>query len=268
MIMDELWVVGRINLAGVVVAARAHKAIVSIKVEGVKKRIVLWAETDAIPVAVIASHALKASNEFQASPSNTDIVRNPSVAVAATTYDLFLRFHCPLPGKAFRINLELAQFNIVFGATVTAATTDWSVTPVFATSNNQTQYIIVANRVSALPNKSYRNAEKVALFNAVQWSTVLTSIQLGKDGLSAIQAAQLEDISNDRLRGLATNGTSVATRTLPILDPATAADVFALLYNLSEGSGDVVIQAGSAQTYSAVIFSRAAEAKDVQLEVA
>lgn len=262
-VLKEIRLDGRINLTGTVTAARFHKAITSLKVLS-SAGSVFEAIQDAIPIGAVASYALKEDNFYEVSPSNTDVVRNPSVAAAATNYDASYRFHAPLPGDKFSVLLDLAAFTAAFGA-VTAATSDWTLYATWTEYKpGMGQYMMLVDRVASFTNKQYRNAVKAALFNATEWASVASAIKLGSP-LSASQISQNEDLANDQLRGLATNGTSTSTRTLPILDPATAADVFALL-EVFDKPGDISIQVSSAQTASIIVYTQAGKLDLVKIE--
>jgi hypothetical protein len=263
-VIEEIRLDARINLAGVVVAARFHKAINSIKVVS-DKGSVLEALQDAIPTGVLATHALKEDNYYEVSPSNTDIVRNPSVAAAATNYDASYRFHAPLPGSRFTVLVDIAAMITAFGATVTGATTDWSVYVKWTDYKpGMGQYMILIDRVTNFTNKKYKNVVKAALFNANEWNSVLGTVKIGK-ALANPQISMNEDLANDQLRGLSTNGVSVATRTLPVLDPATAADVFCLM-DVLDDPGEVEIQPTSAQSMSAVLYTMAGRLELLKVE--
>lgn len=254
-VLQEIRLDARVNLAGVVTAARFHKALKSIKAVS-DRGAVLEVIQDAIPATVLASHALKEDNFFEVSPSNTDVVRNPSVAAAATNYDASYRFHAPLPGSKFTVLVDIDAMVTAFGAGVTGATTDWAVYAQWCDfTPNMSQYLILGDRVTNFTNKQYRNVAKAALFNANEWGGVVNAIKIGR-ALSQSQIGMNEDLANDQLRGLSTNGASTSTRTLPVLDPATAADVFCLMDTLDE-PGDISVQTSSAQAMSAVIFTQA-----------
>jgi hypothetical protein len=254
-VLQQIWIQGRINLAGAVVAARFHKAIKAIKVNGPNGQ-VLTAITDAIPNLCLASHALKEDNFYEVAPRNTDIVRNPSVAAVATNYDAIFKIHAPLPGDQFTVSIELNDMISAFGAGVTGATTDWTIIAVWTSPEPAArQYMILADWNSASTvSKKYQNVSKCALFAAAEFTTFTTAVKLGKD-LTNPQIQQNEDVSNDNLRGLSADGVSTATRTLPVLDPATAADEFALIERL-DVPGEVVLQASTGTAFSAILFTR------------
>jgi hypothetical protein len=249
--LQELRVDCRISLTGTAAGSvLLHKIFNTIKVVS-EQGSVMTVENDAIPMAVVASHAFREDDVFEASPSNTDIVRNPAITAAATNYDGSYRFHAPLPGTKFNVAIDLNAF-VAAVTWATAATFDITVSAVWAPLKGQSQYLILGNRVSALTSKKYRGVSKVLIANATEWSTVLSAIKMGS-ALSAPQIGINEDISNDQLRGLAVDGTGT-TRTLPIKDPATAATVYVMTRELDE-PGDVSIETSSAQTFSAVVFT-------------
>jgi hypothetical protein len=264
-VLQAITVQGRINLAGAVVAARFHKAIKSLTVKGSNGN-VLSALTDALPNTCLASHALKEDNHFEVTPRNTDIVRNPSVAAVATNYDGIYKIHAPLPGDQFTVLLELNDMISTFGAGVTGATTDWTVIATWCTPEpGMRQYMILGDwNSNQTTTKKYSNVSKVAIFAAAEFTTFVSALKAGKD-LTNPQILQNEDSSNDNLRGLAVDGTSTATRTLPIKDPATAADEFCVIERL-EDPGDVVIQESTGTAFSAVIFTRAGSIEEVKTE--
>jgi hypothetical protein len=263
--LQGLRIDARINETGITAGSgRIHKAIQSIKVVS-DTGIVMEGIQDALPMAAVLSQALKEDRFYDATPGNTDVVRDPVIADPATNYDLVLNFHAPLPGKKFSVQLNINALNaIILGTgTLTAVTSDWLVTPIWMASIGQPQYMILADRQSALSLKKYKLASKVGLFNATEWSTILNAIKLGET-LTAAQISVLADQSNDYLRGLATSGTGTATRTLPVLDPGTAANIFSLIYWM-DIPGDVELTMSSAQTFSAVIFTKAGRLEDVQV---
>jgi hypothetical protein len=123
---------------------------------------------------------------------------------------------------------------------------------------------MLGDQQSAQSNKKYNAASKVALFNATEWSTVLSTLKFGNEGMSPAQISILTDRTNDYLRGLATNGTGTATRTLPVLSPGTAANIYSLIYWLDE-PGMVEIQGNTALTFYTLVMTKAAKLADVQV---
>jgi hypothetical protein len=243
---------------------RFHKIIKEIKVVG-DNGSVMDVIQDSVPITAVASQAMKEDRFYSVTPGTTDVVRNPIVAAAATDYDATYNFHTPLPGKKFNVRVDLESALVAWpGATaMTALTFDMVVTAIWMASIGQPQYMILGDRVSNITEKKYQNASKVALFNANEWASVLSAVKLGET-LSNAQVGINEDLANDKLRGLAADGTGTATRTLPILDPATGADVYALI-NTMDKPGDIDIKANASQTLSAIVFTQAGRVEDANV---
>jgi hypothetical protein len=256
---------GRVNQTGISSGTgRMHKAIKTIKVIS-DMGSVMEAIQDAIPMGTVVSQALKEDKYYDATPGNTDVCRDPVVVAAATNYDATFNIHAPLPGSKFSVQLNLEAYNAAFPGTGTmsAATSDWQVTAIWAESQGQPQYMILMDYVSALSLKKYKDASKVALFKATEWSTVMNALKLGQE-ISQAQISILADQSNDYLRGLAADGSGTATRTLPVLDPGTGANVFSLIYWL-DTPGAIEVATASAQTFFAIIYTKSAKLADVQV---
>jgi hypothetical protein len=187
-------------------------------------------------------------------------MRNPAVVTNATNYDFTANIHAPLPGTRFSVQISCDAFTTAWPGTtpITTAAFDIQVTAVWAKNMGQPQYMVLGDMQSAISNKKYMEVSKFGIFNATEWSTIIATLKAGNEGLSPAQISMLADQSNDYLRGLATNGTGTATRTLPVLDPGTNANVFSLLYWL-DNPGMLEIQATAAQTFFAVIWTKAAK---------
>jgi hypothetical protein len=262
--LQGLRIDARINTGGLTVGtARFHKCFKEIKVLS-EAGVVMHLLQDAIPMATVLSQAFKEDQFYDATPGNTDVMRNPAVVTNGNNYDFTANIHSPVPGTRFSVQISIDAFTTAFPGTVAITTVafDIQVTAIWAKNLGQPQYMILGDMQAAISTKKYLEVSKFGLFNATEWSTIMATLKAGMEGMSPAQISMLADQSNDYLRGLATNGTGTATRTLPVLDPGTNANVFSLLYWL-DNPGMLELQATAAQTFFAIIWTKAAKLASV-----
>lgn len=242
-------VFARLNISGTPGAAvRFHKLFKSFKLSG--KEVSLEALEDAIPMTAVASHGMREDNNFEAAPGTTDIVRNPSVAAAATDYDFVWDCHIPAAGQEFVFSVDMdAVVNQISWAT--GASFDIVAIPTWTNYRGFTQYSISGKQHNSVSEKSFSNVDKIVLGNDANWTTLMGAIDLG-ESLTSEQVAILEDMTNDNFRGLAADSTGT-TRTLPLADPADAAAIYLLAKEL-EKTGSAKLDLNTASTFLSVVF--------------
>jgi hypothetical protein len=230
-------------------AAYFHKLFKEIKLRG-KAGTMLTALEDAIPMTAVLSHAKREDNHYEAAPGTTDIVRNPSMAAAATDYDCVLDFHCPAPGTEFVLSVEMKKIVDVL-TWATGAAFDIIATAKWTTYRGQKQYAIQGNVHSSVTEKQFNGVIGAALCADAEWTTLLGSMKIG-EALTSDQVFELEDLTNDNLRGLAADS-SGATRTTPVADPADAAVVYVVSKEL-EAPGAVELNLNASSTILSILF--------------
>jgi hypothetical protein len=134
-------------------AARFHKLFKEIKLVG-RDGTMLSALEDCIPMTAVMSHGMREDNMFEAAPGTVDLVRNPSMAAAATDYDFVLDIHCPAPGKEFVLSVEMKKVTDAL-TWATGAAFDIIATAKWTTFRGQIQYAIQVNVHSGISDKKW-----------------------------------------------------------------------------------------------------------------
>lgn len=249
-VLQSIKIRARNNVAGVPAATpHFHKLFKEIKLVG-RDGVMLDALEDSIPMTAIISHTKREDNMYEVAPGNEDIVRNPIMALAATDYDFVLDIHIPAPGREFVLSVEMKKIVDVI-PWATSAAFDIIATAKWTTFRGQKQYAIQGSVHNSVSEKKFDGVIAAALCADAEWTTLLGSMGIG-GSFTADQVFELEDLTNDNMRGLSPNSTG-ATRTLPIEDPADAAAVFVVLKEL-ETPGQVELKLNASATFLSVLF--------------
>lgn len=248
-VLQSIKIRARCNVGGTPgAAAYFHKLFSEIKLEG-ETGTMLHALEDSIPMTAVLSHVKKEDNMYEAAPANTDIVRNPSMTTNGTNYDCTLDFHCPAPGKNFVLSVGVKKIVTIL-TWATSAAFDIIATAKWTTYRGQKQYATQGAENNAISEKTFSNVTAAALVADASWGG-LGTVKLG-EALNSEQIDELEDLTNDNLRGLAANSTGT-TRTLPIADPADGAAVYVVFKDF-ETPGEVVLKLNAATSFYSVMF--------------